>query len=51
MLERDPVCGKQVDAQDPPRELQYEGRRIVFCSEHCKQKFLANPEQYAAQAA
>jgi len=51
VLERDPVCGKRVDSQDPPRELQYEGQRIVFCSESCKQKFVDDPEQYANEAA
>jgi len=51
VLERDPVCGKQVDSLDPPRELQYEDRRIAFCSDQCKQKFLEDPEQYVSQAA
>ncbi|MGE4563850.1 MAG: heavy metal translocating P-type ATPase [Victivallaceae bacterium] len=41
----DPVCGMTVK---PPAEIAaaYQGRSYVFCCEHCKQKFLADPAAY-----
>lgn len=43
----DPVCGMTVKA---PAEIAaaFEGRSYVFCCEHCKQKFLADPAAYLA---
>ncbi len=41
----DPVCGMTVK---PPAEIAatFEGQSYVFCCEHCKQKFLADPAAY-----
>ena len=41
----DPVCGMEVD-KDVPLQYQYEGQVYRFCSEHCLQKFKADPTQY-----
>ena len=46
-MKRDMVCGKQVDEQKAPATSSYEGERYVFCGQECKDKFDANPEQYA----
>ncbi len=41
---RDPVCGMLVD----PEQLvvTFEGMRFAFCSEQCREHFLANPHLY-----
>ncbi len=36
----DPVCGMQVDEATPLR-AERDGQTFYFCSEHCRQKFLA----------
>lgn len=44
----DPVCGMTIDdAPDAPRTT-YQGRTYVFCSELCRDRFLADPEFYRA---
>jgi P-type Cu+ transporter len=44
---KDPVCGMDVDAAKAAHRSHYQGREYVFCSAGCKQKFDANPQQYA----
>lgn len=41
---KDPVCGMEVD----PSQLEtlYEGLHYAFCSEQCRQRFVANPHLY-----
>ena len=41
----DPVCGMTVD---PASDLtsEYHGKRYLFCSEHCKKNFEAEPDKY-----
>ena len=48
-MERDPVCGMQIDPQDAAAQMDYQGRTYYFCSEDCHQKFMQNPQQYAGQ--
>ena len=44
----DPVCGMTIDdTPDAPRTT-YQGRTYVFCSEVCRDRFLADPEFYRA---
>src|SRR5436309_11467080 len=43
--EIDPVCGMRVSANDQ-RFVEHKGRKYFFCSDHCKAKFAANPDQY-----
>jgi P-type Cu+ transporter len=45
------VCGAQIDGANPPAESQYNGQTYCFCCDSCKQKFDANPQMYATQAA
>jgi len=41
----DPICGMKVDTEKG-RSLEYAGKRYYFCSQHCVEKFSANPEKY-----
>jgi YHS domain-containing protein len=46
----DPVCGMEINEQDSTISGTYNGKTFHFCSEQCKQKFQANPEQFAEAA-
>jgi YHS domain-containing protein len=41
---RDPVCGMMVHTLD--HVVDYKGIHFAFCSEQCKERFLANPHLY-----
>ncbi|MBB4213809.1 Cu+-exporting ATPase [Rhizobium sp. BK212] len=43
---RDPICGMTVDPQAGKPSLDHGGRIYHFCSEHCRTKFAAAPEDY-----
>lgn len=45
-MERDPVCGMQVDPAKAAGSSQYNGTTYYFCSPGCKQKFDRDPQQY-----
>jgi Cu+-exporting ATPase len=45
-MERDVVCGMQVDPAKAAGTSEYHGRTYYFCSKGCKAKFDANPSQY-----
>jgi Cu+-exporting ATPase len=47
----DPVCGMKVDEKTAPASTTYAGKTVYFCSTQCKDKFIQNPEEYAAQMA
>ncbi len=38
----DPVCGMWVDAESPHR-YTFQGREFHFCSERCRERFMAAP--------
>lgn len=42
----DPVCGMTVDPRTAEAHATYQGRSFHFCSTHCREKFLAAPEDY-----
>ncbi|HWQ70523.1 MAG TPA: alpha-glucan family phosphorylase, partial [Patescibacteria group bacterium] len=44
---RDPVCGMLVGAEEDLVTF-YQGQAFYFCSDFCKQTFLADPEKYTA---
>lgn len=46
-MERDVVCGMQVDPAKAAGSSIFEGKSFYFCSSGCKAKFDANPKQYA----
>ncbi len=46
-MTNDPVCGMSVKT-DSKYHVEYQGQRYHFCSEGCRSKFLASPEQYSS---
>ena len=45
-MEKDVVCGMQVDPPKAAGTSEYQGKTYYFCSTACKAKFDANPQQY-----
>lgn len=45
-MEKDVVCGMQVDPTKAAGSSEYDGKTYYFCSKACKIKFDANPTQY-----
>jgi P-type Cu+ transporter len=45
-MERDPVCGMQVDPARAAAKSEHGGRTYFFCCSGCAQKFKAAPETY-----
>lgn len=48
---RDPVCGMQVQVAHAPATARHQGTAYHFCSDHCQQRFAADPARYAAAPA
>ena len=46
-MEKDVICGMQVDPAKAVATSEYDGKTYYFCSMACKHKFDANPKQYA----
>jgi len=46
-MEKDVVCGMQVDPAKAAGTSQYNGKTYYFCSQSCKTEFDANPAQFA----
>jgi Cu+-exporting ATPase len=46
-MEKDPVCGMQVDPKSAAGTVQHGGKTYYFCAAGCKAKFEKNPGQYA----
>ena len=46
IMEKDVVCGMQVDPAKAAATSEYKGKTYYFCSKSCKTKFDANPSQY-----
>lgn len=46
---KDPVCGMTVKPTSQHRTI-YEGEEVLFCSDRCKQKFVADPAHYLKRA-
>ena len=47
-LERDPVCGMQVDPAKARARADHGGRTYFFCCEGCATRFRAAPDKYLA---
>lgn len=43
---RDPVCSMKLDPRVAATMAEFKGRAYYFCSEACKETFIADPEQY-----
>lgn len=48
---KDPVCGMDVDKEGGGLKSEYKGQLYLFCGVKCKEKFDADPEEYAGKAA
>ncbi|TVO73009.1 YHS domain-containing protein [Sedimenticola selenatireducens] len=46
----DPVCGMELDMRRAGAMAVHKGRSWYFCSDNCKQKFIAKPEIYLGNA-
>jgi adenylate cyclase len=44
----DPVCGMRIDSGDAAATAEHEGRTYYFCSEACRDAFVADPKAYPA---
>ena len=47
----DPVCGMTTDPVHPPYSVTHDGKSINFCSEGCRDKFVADPDRYLGRSA
>ena len=45
-MERDVVCGMQVDPAKAAATSEYNGKTYYFCAKVCKTKFDADPAKY-----
>jgi YHS domain-containing protein len=45
VMEKDPVCGMQVDPGKAAAKRQYQGKTYYFCSPGCAARFDQKPEQ------
>ncbi|MGH9698794.1 MAG: heavy metal translocating P-type ATPase [Candidatus Acidiferrales bacterium] len=50
-MERDPVCGMNVDPLKARATAEHGGKQFYFCCEGCATKFRATPEKYLQPAA
>ncbi len=46
-MEKDVVCGMQVDPAKAAGSSEYNGKIYYFCAKSCKTNFDANPAQFA----
>ena len=46
-MEKDVVCGMQIEPAQAAGTSQYNGKTYYFCSAGCKAKFDADPAKYA----
>ena len=45
-MEKDPVCGMDVDPKKAAAKSDYHGKTYYFCSLGCKKEFDQSPEKY-----
>jgi P-type Cu+ transporter len=49
-LAKDPVCGMSVDPATAKHSTEHQGEKYSFCCAGCREKFLADPARYVADA-
>jgi YHS domain-containing protein len=47
IMEKDPVCGMEVDPKTASAKSDYQGRTYYFCSTEDKRTFDKEPQRYA----
>jgi len=45
-MEKDPVCGMDVDPKNAAAKSEYHGKTYYFCSLGCKKEFEKNPGKF-----
>jgi len=45
-MEKDVICGMQVDPKKAAGSSEYQGKTYYFCSDECRADFLKHPEKY-----
>ncbi len=45
-MEKDPVCGMDVDPENAAAQVEYKGKTYYFCAPGCKNAFEKEPEKY-----
>lgn len=45
-MEKDPVCGMEVDPKTATDKSIYQGKTYYFCSPGCKRSFDKEPQKY-----
>ncbi len=45
-MEKDPVCGMDVDPKNAAGKSEYQGETYYFCSPGCKKDFDKEPQKY-----
>jgi len=48
-MEKDPVCGMDVDPATVQHKSEHEGKTYYFCSSDCKRKFDQGPSQFISK--
>ena len=46
VMAKDPVCGMEVKENEAAAVSEYKGKKYIFCSPGCKEKFTNDPEKY-----
>jgi YHS domain-containing protein len=49
-MEKDPVCGMEIDPKTAPAKSEYKGQTYYFDSADCKHTFEQDPEKYLKKA-
>lgn len=44
----DPVCGMRIDPDDAAADVEHGGTTYYFCSEACRDVFVANPGPFVS---
>jgi Cu+-exporting ATPase len=45
-MEKDPVCGMDVDPKTATQKAQHKGKTYYFCGPGCRKAFEADPERF-----
>jgi len=48
-MEKDPICGMDVDPKTAQWKSDYQGKTYYFCSSGCKKEFDKEPEKYGGK--
>lgn len=49
-MEKDPVCGMDVEPKTAAGKSDYQGKTYYFCSPGCKKAFDKEPQKYVVKA-